>query len=43
MLAGAAFDLIWWLAGILLAIGYFTFVCLAFHGKVPGDSFVDRR
>jgi cytochrome d ubiquinol oxidase subunit II len=27
-------GLIWWLAGILLAVGYFTFVYMAFRGKV---------
>ena len=36
-------GLIWWLAGILLAIAYFTFVYIAFRGKVSSRSFVDQR
>jgi len=31
-------GLIWWIAGIVLAIGYFTFVYSAFRGKVSGVS-----
>jgi cytochrome d ubiquinol oxidase subunit II len=31
-------GLIWWIAGILLAIAYFTFVYTAFRGKVSGVS-----
>jgi len=30
-------GLIWWIAGIVLAIGYFTFVYAAFRGKVRGE------
>jgi cytochrome d ubiquinol oxidase subunit II len=29
-------GLIWWIAGIVLAIGYFTFLYTAFSGKVNG-------
>jgi cytochrome d ubiquinol oxidase subunit II len=31
-------GLIWWLVGIALAIGYFTFVYRSFWGKVVPDE-----
>jgi cytochrome d ubiquinol oxidase subunit II len=31
-------GLVWWIAGILLAIGYFIFLYTAFGGKVSRQS-----